>query len=845
MAGLILMKPSFKKPGVVLAFSCLCIAAPAVFAQDAATATDTGNGGLTEIVVTAERRAQNMQDVPVAITAVTADTLSNANAFSLSDLSEVVPSFRTENYVLSTSFLNMFMRGEGVGDAAGIARDGGVGIYVDGFYISRPQGVLFDVGDVERLEVLRGVQGTLYGRNVVGGAINIVSKLPSGELDGRADFQGGNFGYNREFITVDTPMWHDVSAKITLIHSDNNGWTHNIASSDLPGAHDFDEASTTGGKFQLRWRPTDRFTADYSLTAGRDTTTSTFTLTQSTYGFPAPGALGTLIGTQYPGGQLGSAVGPFTYGAGGYSNTYRPFYNPESVTRFDDHALTLSFKVNDNLTLRSLSGYEHLNSAAYGTLGESFISEEFDSNNFYNDDEFTQEFQAIGSAFDDQVRYTAGLYYFKERTGRNIVSSVTNAFGTGFADIPGFGVANQVQQNQPESYFAKSYAGYAQVAYTPPILDSHLDVTGGIRYTKDIKNLTVSYLDYLYFGPHGVYAESNFNPGGPCTGLNAVCLPTSSTTPLSAVASSSNVSPTGTLQYHSSNDVSGYVKYAQGYKGGGIAESAGAQNFATESVFKPEIAVNYEAGLKSEWFDHKLRLNLAYYHVIYKDFQTDFNTSITNPNNVAIFNVGTLKNDGVEGDFSVAPIRDLVFSGTFGYGNSRTQANAPKGSIFDPAVSGIYNAVTNPTGSIYQAGSNISGLFRDTFFPKWYGSVNANWTFWRATDNDLSLYAAYVWQAKQYTIYNSGPEVQNGSFGEIPSYGLFDGRLIYTHLLANDKKLSFSIWGKNIADARYRTWVTSEPGGTTGLQSGHETMILSTYGLGTPRTLGGDVSVSF
>ncbi len=798
---------------------------------------------LAEIIVTAERREANIQRVPIAISTVSADSIAKAGVVSLSDLSSVAPSFRQAPYVLSSAFMNMFMRGQGTGDAAGVARDGGVGIYLDGFYQSRPQAALFDLGDIERIEVLRGPQGTLYGRNVVGGAVNVVSKAPSGEFKARAQVSGGNYGYHREFVTIDSPTWNNVSAKLTLLNSNFDGWNENIAAGrGLPGDNNFAENEQAGGKLQLRWKPSDQFMADYSFTGGRLTTTQTYSLATMTYGFPTPGR-SSLIGVAYPGTPLGTAVAPYVYGAGGFSNTYRPMYVPESVTKFYNNGLTLSYDVNENLQLRSLTGYNYLDAETKGTLGEAFIAVEFDSGNNYLSHQFTQEFQAIGSAFNSQLKYTGGLYFFRESVSRETLTDSTDAFGAGLADIPGFGLAHQSQFNRSTEYLGRSYAAYGQATWTPPAFDNRLDLTAGVRYTKDKKDATIRYDNFLYFGPSGIYADRTFNVGGPCVSLSALCLPVSTGIPNIGSLQSSNTSPSFTAQYQLTDDLNIYAKYAKGYKAGGISEGASEGANAAQIVFQPEKATSYELGLKSEFFDRHVRLNLAAFHAQYNGLQLDFNTSISDPNSVAIFNVGKAEVDGVEGDFNVAVTHDLKFAGTFGWSNGKVKAFAPAGSLFDPAVSGVYNAISNPQGSVYTVGGDISRQFRLTFLPKWTASFNADWTFWRGASSDLSVYGAYVWQADSATITNTGPGVINADFGSVPAYGLFDGRFSYGKDLSDSRRLSVSLWGKNLADRRYRGWVTALPG--AGPQTPATVLILSTYNQGMPRTFGAEVNISF
>jgi iron complex outermembrane receptor protein len=225
------------------------------------------NAGVEEIIVTAQKRAENLQKVPVAVTAFTSQALENRGITNFEGIVNATPSLSTANYPSSTMLI-LYMRGQGVSDPGQITFDGAIGLYVDGFYIARPQGAGFDLGDIERVEVLRGPQGTLYGRNTTGGAVNIINKAPTGELGFKQSVSFGSRNMFRSKTSIDLPAWNDISTKLTLLKFSEDGYVKNTGSS-----HDYGEEGQLAGRFALNWKMTENFAADYFLE--RDNTDST------------------------------------------------------------------------------------------------------------------------------------------------------------------------------------------------------------------------------------------------------------------------------------------------------------------------------------------------------------------------------------------------------------------------------------------------------------------------------------------------------------------------------------------------------------------------------------------
>ncbi|WP_150295558.1 TonB-dependent receptor [Sphingobium estronivorans] len=406
----------------------------------------------TDIVVTAQRRSERLQDVPIAITALSAETLTNRGTVNIGGVAQITPSLNVVAYPNSSDTVSLTMRGQGMADAGQITKDGGVGLYVDGFYIARPQAALFDLGAPERIEVLRGPQGTLYGRNTTGGAINIITTKPKGEWGGNTSLTFGSRNYVRGLASVDLPEIGNFAIKGTILYTNKDGWVKN------PGAqHDYHESGQLAGRVAVRWTPSTDVTVDYVWDRGRVESTMPY--------FSNPALDGTIPGY-----------------VADRDRTYAPIDIGRSKALFVDHQLTAEWAASDTVTIRSLSsyrGFEAKQFVNYG-LGQSspFYPVSFEQFHRYRTKQYTQEVQLIGS-IGDRVEYTGGLYYFRE-TGRHFIDG-----SLGLLAVPVI-----IPSTRDVTTKSISKAAYLQATITPPVLDDRMKLTLGGRYTEDQRNAT-------------------------------------------------------------------------------------------------------------------------------------------------------------------------------------------------------------------------------------------------------------------------------------------------------------------------------------------------------------------
>lgn len=467
----------------------------------------------TEIIVTAQRKEERLQQVPIAITAVSGADLGNRGPVNMQGIAQAAPSLNVSAYPNSSDTLSLNMRGQGVADAGQITKDGGVGIYFDGFYIARPQAALLDLGDPERIEVLRGPQGTLYGRNTTGGAVNIISKKPTGEAGGQASLTLGSRSMVRALASVDLPAFANIAIKGTVVYADQDGWVKNVG-----GKNNFHKLGQLAGRVAARWTPSSDLTIDYVWDHGQVTSTQPY--------YVNPDLVGVIPG----------------YTAN-INRTSAPIDLKLSKSHFTDHQLTMNWDVSSSLTLRSLTGYrksDAYQAVNYGAAqsypfpgGDLFVVQ--DQN--YAAKQWSQEFQVVGS-IGELIDYTGGLYYFKENSShfqKQQINASSLLLPLTFVATSRDVVARSI-----------SKAAYLQATITPPVLDNRLKLTVGGRYTQDKRRAT---RDQAFFDfPFEVGTKNNqtFN----------------------------NFSPSVNLAVQWTPDVMTYLRWSRGYKAGGSAEGA-------------------------------------------------------------------------------------------------------------------------------------------------------------------------------------------------------------------------------------------------------------------------------
>ena len=629
------------------AWTCLAtmLASPA-FAAAAAAAKDAGST-VAEVVVTATKRETALQTTPIAISVVTPVTLADRHIESLLSLTDGVPALRVATFEARQSALTVGIRGIVPFDQNQTARDTGVGTYVDGVYLGRSQGLNAALFDVQRIEVLRGPQGTLFGRNTEGGAVSIVTKGPSGVLGGRAVLGIGNYGARNAEIHQDFEEFNHISLKVDGVIQHQNPTTRN----PMAGQAGWNQYHRTGVRAAALWKPIDRFSAELAVDYAKDENTPFFSQLLS---YNVNGKTVRPVASITPLAVSGSAAA--SSAPAGFINALPPLVQVHkdrqsvsdigtvqqvSVDETGGAALTMKYDLTPNLQLRSISAVRGVSTNQYDNSGiesRNVFQPGAEFGRYSLSDlyqrQFSQEFQAVGTYA--KIDYVLGLYYFTEHAKESAATPFTNVWnadGTGYTIRPSsgtFGTGAITSANQGWDYGSRlitrrtradsdSVAVYGQGIWNPI---APLHITFGGRYTKDTRsgnmdranNKTVSY-DLNYSG-------DRFDP-------------------LLIAA------------YDFSSNVNVYAKYSTGFRAGG----ANARS-ATFLAFEAEDVKSYELGFKSALLDRRLILNVAAYHMDRNNTQIDFDSvAVTGPNAGTHFEEtanakGISKIDGLELDTS-------------------------------------------------------------------------------------------------------------------------------------------------------------------------------------------------
>ena len=417
--------------------TAVLIGVPAVeaSAQTAAPSDEVETASAGEIVVTARRRAESLQDVPVAVSAFGEEALQNLQAENLGDLEGAVPNLSL--HVGDASNAVVYIRGVGQIDSLAFA-DPGVGIYVDDVYLGRAQGAFLDVYDVERIEVLRGPQGTLYGRNTIGGAVKFVSKELTNDLEGEAEATLGSYDRFEVKGTINVPLVADkLLAKAAFARSRRDGFSDNLATGDDDGDKDL-----WAGRLALELRPSEGLSFRLNADLSKDSPDTSRTPARAT----------SVLGVAPPNDD------PFENEAD---------FNGRNDLKTAGLSLVSTWEASDALTLKSITAYREmdydteldLDATRFAFFGV-YVNE--------RQNQFSQELQLLFDA--DRLSAVGGLFYFREHD-----ETLSGLYGPAIALVTG---SFNDQLN-------KSYAVYGQVTYE---LTDRLSATAGLRYTHEKKD---------------------------------------------------------------------------------------------------------------------------------------------------------------------------------------------------------------------------------------------------------------------------------------------------------------------------------------------------------------------
>jgi iron complex outermembrane recepter protein len=482
---------------------------------------------LEEVVVTAQKREESMQSVPIAISAFDDSALENMGFTDFSDMMNKVPALTIGVYPQGSSALVMSIRGIGQVDAAQIATDPGVGIYLDDVYLARGQALTSELGEVERIEVLRGPQGTLYGRNTVGGAVKFITAKPTGEFGFKEDINLGKFGLQRLSTYLNLPEFAQLSTKLSYLKSDFDGWVDN------PGGENFGKKDAEGYRVDLRWQPSDEVTLDYAYDYSDQNGTSLYQQRAYAYLFP-----------DYH----------FPLQADPVDTSWRSVELPHKDDfRASGHAITAIWNVSPNTTLKSITAYRSLKAEQIVDTVEAFNIVSVNAAQTYQH-QFSQEILLLGDNSDLALRYNLGMLYFRESGEARSRALTTDVFTLSAAQpfvAPSLNNLGPLGAN--EDVENVSVGLYTNITWIPGVVDERLSFTLGARYSSDTRDAKKQGLD----PGHTTYHSWD---------------------------------PSITLDYEWSDAVHSYVKYAEAYRSGGFnLRSSSLAAFAPEQLDSTEV----------------------------------------------------------------------------------------------------------------------------------------------------------------------------------------------------------------------------------------------------------------
>jgi iron complex outermembrane receptor protein len=711
-----------------------------------------GLAQLEEVVVTAQKREQNLQDVPIAVTALTETALRANRIVDIRDLNAVAPNVTVRTLQGGSSGVLVSVRGLVTAGSA-LGSDKGLSQYIDGVYLQNTAASIFELADIERIEVLKGPQGTLFGRNATGGAINITTRRPSGKLGLHQELTYGNYNQIRSKSRLDLPQVGPVSATLTYVHSERDGDVKNL------GAGAIWDWNAGGRGFRLSPKrlgdqDVDAFFAavqldlapDFEVTYKFDWVENNFT--------PEPSGIAFVDSAVITGIRAGQDPSLMTPISNKRPDALNNWFTTPSKAYASGHNLTVRYRINDQLSIKNILSKRRSGTNATfqldglggirftpfmsqiglgGAFGQFLIGQPWiliGNVAHQNDRQWSNELQVNWNT--ELFDLTAGYIHFEYKTAGAGFSGLPSVLT--FSPAPGFIVPGFAYKET--TIHTKSDALFVQVEGH---VTSKIDVIGGYRITRDKK--------------HGVDNTA-------LTAANA-----SITLPISYEKSR----PTylAGINFHPTDDILTYAKYTTGFISGGQLASR---------TYGPETAESFELGIKADLLDRRLRSNLALFDVRYGKLQLQTSgLNLIPPINAAVVlvNAGDAKAKGFEWENTLIPIDGLTLTANLGYTDFKyTNVDPVIGTLqtFLPIHRPKWTAAASvqyDTGEVY-AGGHVS--FR----------VDANY--------------------RGKTLLGTSPSLNQAALAAVTTKNswIVNGRIALVDFDVAGARTTAALWGRNI-----------------------------------------------
>ncbi len=647
---------------LLIVSSVLALAATPAYAQQAAPAEEEASG-ITDIVVTAQRRNESVQDVPIAISAFSSEQMEAQGISNTLQLGQYVPNlFALSNTGLGSAN-GYYLRG--LGNSESIATfDPPVGTYVDNIYLSRQNANNLSFLDVERVEVLRGPQGTLFGRNTTGGAVSVIMRDPGKDFGGYVESGFGR--YNRKLLraSVDLPLGDNAGIKVSGFWQNDDGYVKNVTTGQTINDDD-GWGARLGVKVKVGENVTWKGSVAHLVSDGENVVNFLCNPNAPTECNGRYATTGLLVGSRNQPTSLFAGVTvtgrKANYGMGNWTQ------NTIATSNF-------AIDIGDNTSLELITGgvwlrqqfaidfFDGRGGPAIATpfpAVRGFARGGFVIANEGAHNQFTQEAKLSGKLGDGKFEYVGGLYYIKE-TNTTDFADIFSVF-TGAPGGLGLLLADRTLRNTTEAF-----AGYVQGDFN---LTDQIKLTAGIRYTDEKKE--VKFTDNRASCNDGSLEVSCIDNANffvlPPTVAASVAIPTKQQAKL--------WTPRFAINFKPNNDLLIFASATRGFKSGGW--NARATSASQLLPFAPEKVWSYEAGIKSDLMGRKLRANLTFFYLDTKNLQTPsaFLNPATGAPTFITRNFADYRNKGIEAEFVFAPVDGLNLYANIGYQDDKYVIN--------------------------------------------------------------------------------------------------------------------------------------------------------------------------
>ena len=753
-------------------------AADAASAPSIQVAEIDESGTLGQVTVTARRRSENAQDVPIPIAVTSGADLDAAGRFRLENLNEALPSTNIE--YANPRQTSIAVRGLG-NNPANDALESSVGIYLDDVYLGRAEMANTDLLDIDQVTLLRGPQGTLFGKNTVAGVLSITTHAPSFKPWHDVEASYGDYGYYQARGTWNQPLTHQLAARLSLSKTFNDGFVR-----DPTTGRTLDGTNREGGRAQLLWKPSDDFSirliGDYSEEHSN-----------------------TGASVLYNAGPSGGAKYYAALARAGASVIYSPDYDYTTINgrqqmnvRQGGGSGELNWQIG-GYRLTAITAYRGWSFVPYNDADATNLNAFTNAGQSVNDNQWSQEIR-LASPSDEPLSYVVGVYYFNEHQDNLLQTQ----YGTNGPAILALGLGapsfanGYTQTTQLLGTYSES--AFGQLTWRPV---SGWEFAFGLRDTNERK--TVS-LDRTSAGATAFVTNANF-ANRTLDGLSV---------------DNNGVSGLLSASYKFAPNVLGYLTLSRGTESGGINPTVPVPGLSLAQLYvKPEVAYDGELGIKSTLLDRRIVLNADLFWTDVRDYQS---TLLVQPNSSTSFiqvesNIGKVRTRGVEADVSAVPITGVKLRLATSLNDARyiSYTGAPC------SAEQLAPSLPPSAKTCSLTGRPVVGA------PRWVVNPSAGYEHPLPGGLSAEALASYSWRS---WFYGSADDSR---YGRVPSYGLLDVRFILHGGDDGASPWSLSVWSNNALGKRYVI------GGLTvssALYSYSETP-------GWPRTFGVTANVSF